>query len=100
MNDLYIVLVYSKPRGSVICESATALGLCLTIYFACLSFHSYLVDLDKLKSYELLAIIIIIKRKKKRTSLQICGGCVCFFNFRDTVRMRIKDQAKGSVIMK
>lgn len=32
LYDLHI-LVYSKPRGSVICESATALGLFLSFLF-------------------------------------------------------------------
>ena len=84
MYDLHF-LVYSKPRGSVICESATALGLFLFVFFFLifyffLSVHSYLVDLRKL---------FVKKRKKKKEKFANMWR-VCVFNFRDTMRMRIR----------
>jgi hypothetical protein len=89
--------VYSKPRGSVICESATALGIFsffsfsfhiffflifilhffnvldffILFFFSFLSAHPYLVDLGKSK-------IIKIKKKKKDIckTLFVEGVCV------------------------
>lgn len=70
------VLVYSKPRGSVICESATALGLFLSYFFAfsfsfaylfLFSVHPYLVDLGKFKKK---------KRKKVFFANMWRGVCV------------------------